>query len=141
MALLNEQIRSQVQKELQTLTKKVKLIVFTQQIECPTCAQNTSLAQEVASLSDLIELETYNFQIDKEKAEQYGVDKIPAMVVEGDKDYGIRFYGVPGGYEFTSLLEAIKNVSSGKHDLSESTLQQISALSQPLHIQVFATPT
>jgi glutaredoxin-like protein len=141
MPLLNDQVRSQVQQELQTLTKKVKLIVFTQQIECPTCEQNTSLAKELASLSDLIELETYNFQIDKDKTEQYGVDKIPATVVVGEKDHGVRFYGVPSGYEFTSLLEAIKKVSAGEHDLSDATLQQISALRQPLHIQVFVTPT
>ena len=141
MAILDEKVRQQVEGDLKSLSEKVKLVVFTQQIECPTCAQNKQLAKETASLSDFIDLETYNLQIDKEKAEEYHIDKIPAIVVEGKKDYGVRFYGLPAGYEFASFLEAIKTVSSGEPGLSAESLQQLSRLNQPVHIQVFATPT
>jgi glutaredoxin-like protein len=141
MTFLNEQVRKQVRDELKDLGGQVKLIEFTQMIECPTCAQNTALMKETAGLSDKISLETHNFQIDKEKADLYGVDKIPALVVEGEKDYGVRFYGVPAGYEFTSLIEALKIVSSGDPQLSDTTVQEISRLDRPVHIQVFVTPT
>ncbi|MCK5119172.1 MAG: thioredoxin family protein, partial [Candidatus Latescibacteria bacterium] len=107
MSLLKEKDREQVQKTFGKLTGNVRLVMFTQEIECPYCRETRELMQEIASLSDKIIAEVYDFVSDKEKVEQYGIDKIPAIVVEGEKDYGIRFYGIPGGYEFTSLMEDI----------------------------------
>lgn len=85
----------------------------------------------------------YNFTLDKNRVEEYKVDKIPAMVVcDGTgKDYGIRFYGIPAGYEFTSLIEAIRNVSSGESGLTEKSKQELKKLNKPVHIQVFVTLT
>ncbi len=141
MAMLNEDVRRQIRKQLESLTNGVKLIIFTQRIECPSCAQNTELAKETASLSDLIDTEIYDLQIDKEKVQQYHIDKIPATVVEGRKDYGVRFYGAPAGYEFAALLDAIRTVSKGDSGLSKSALQRLAHLDRPVHIQVFVTPT
>jgi glutaredoxin-like protein len=123
------------------LPGKVKLVVFTQELECQHCRENTSLAQEVASLSDKLDIEVYNFAIDKEVVERYGVDKIPAIAVEGEKDYGIRFYGVPAGYEFATLIEAIKSVSAGQSGLTPKTREALKELKEPLHLQVLVTPT
>jgi len=71
------------------------------------------------------------------------IDKIPAIAVLGpdDTDYNIRFYGIPSGYEFMSLLEAIKLVSAGQAELEPETLAFLEALEEPLHLQVFVTPT
>jgi len=41
---------------------------------------------------------------DKDIIKQYNIDKIPCTIVQGAKDYGIRLYGIPAGYEFPSLL-------------------------------------
>ena len=141
MAILSEEIRHRLQEELKGLSRKVKLVVFTQEFECEYCRENTALAQEVASLSDEIDIEVYNFALDKDAVERYGVDKIPAIVVEGEKDYGIRFYGVPAGYEFTSLIEAIKAVAAGESGLAPATKEALRRLQDPLHLQVFITPT
>jgi len=141
MAILTKDVRSKVQEELKELPGKVRLVVFTQEFECAHCRENTSLAQEVASLSDKLDIEIYNFALDKEVVERYGVDKIPAIVVEGEKDYGVRFYGVPAGYEFTTLIEAIKAVSAGESGLAAKTKEALRGLKDPLHLQVFVTPT
>jgi glutaredoxin-like protein len=69
------------------------------------------------------------------------VDKIPAVAVIGEDDYGIRFYGIPSGYEFTSLLESIRIAAAGQPDLGEETVEFLSSLSAPVHMQVFVTPT
>jgi glutaredoxin-like protein len=69
------------------------------------------------------------------------VDKIPAVAVIGEDDYGIRFYGIPSGYEFTSLLEAVRMAATGQPDLSDETVEFLSSLSEPVHMQVFVTPT
>jgi len=141
MAVLTEDVRSKVREEFKELPGKAKLVVFTQEFECDHCRENTSLAQEVAALSDQVDIEVNDFVLDKEVVERYRVDKIPAIALEGEKDYGVRFYGVPAGYEFTSLIEAIKAVSAGESGLSARTKETLAGLKDPLHLQVFVTPT
>ena len=141
MVLLNDEIAAQVKEQLADLAGPVQLIVFTQTFECDFCAENTQLIEEVADLSDLLTAETYNFVTDKEKADELGIDKIPAVAIIGAEDYGVRFYGIPSGYEFTSLLHAIKTVAEGKPELSEDGTQALSDLTEPVHMQVFVTPT
>jgi len=141
MSLLSEEDKREVQARLVDLKGWVKLVMFTQELECQYCRETQALLEDVASLSDKISLEVHNFVLDKDKAEQYGVDKIPAVIVEGQRDYGIRFYGIPAGYEFAALLEDIKMVSSGESGLSQETKEAIDDLSHPVHIQVFVTPT
>ena len=141
MAILNEDVRGKVREEFEGLSGKVKLVVFTQEFECAHCRENTSLAQEVAALSDQVDIEVNDFVLDEKVVERYGVDKIPAIVVEGEKDYGVRFYGVPAGYEFASLIEAIKAVSAGESGLAPKTREALAGLKDSLHLQVLVTPT
>ena len=74
-------------------------------------------------------------------SDEYGIDKIPAIAVVGEKDYGIRFFGIPSGYEFSSLIESIKLASSGEAQLSPAGIEFIEGLEEPVHIQVYVTPT
>ncbi len=141
MPLLSEKVRSKVRDKLKDLKEPVKLIVFTQEFECPTCAENRSLMEEVAQTLDNVSIEIHDFVLDKDKGDAYKIDKIPATVVEGKKDYGIRFFGVPSGYEFITLIEAIKMVSLGDSMLSSQTREQLKTFYNPVHIQVFITPT
>ena len=141
MALLREKDVETLKKRFENLDKAVKIVNFTQELECQYCRETRGLLEEVAALSDKINLEVYNFQIDKGKAAEFKVDKIPATVVMGDKDAGIRFYGIPSGYEFASLLESIEMVSTGKPHLSAESLAKIAGIDKDVHIQVFATPT
>ena len=141
MPLLNQEIAGHVKQELADLAGPVRLVMFTQEFECDYCAETRQLVEEVAALSDQLAAEIYNFVIDKEKAEELGIDKIPAVAVIGAEDYGVRLYGIPSGYEFTSLLHAIRTVAAGKPELTEETLATLAELTEPVHIQVFVTPT
>ncbi len=141
MPVLKDDDKEQVRRQLEALVNPVKLVMFTQTIECEFCADTRALVEEVASLSDSVEAVIYNFVTDKDRADDYGVDKIPAIAVIGDKDYGVRFYGIPAGYEFASLIEAMKTVSSGQSGLSETTKEALAQVDEPVHLQVFVTPT
>ena len=145
MPLLKDKDRQYLTEQFETLDLPVKLIVFTQEFECHYCAETRQIAEELAALSDNITLEVYDFVADKEIAEQHNVDKIPATVVmrggEQPKDYGIRYYGIPSGYEFSSLIEDIKLIASAESGLSAPTKQWVADLQDPVHLQVFVTPT
>ena len=142
MPLLSEKDRKFLQDHFKkSLVVPVRLINFTQTIACQFCRETEQILEEVANLSSKITLESYNFVTDKEVAEQYGIDKIPATVVMSDVDYGVRFYGIPSGYEFTSLVEDIIDVSRGKTSLADKTVELVGKIADPVHIQVFITPT
>ena len=74
-------------------------------------------------------------------AKEYGIDKVPAVIIMGEKDYGIRFYGLPYGYEFQTLMEDLMTVSRGKTDLLEQTKERLKEIKTPVHIKVFTTLT
>lgn len=141
MALLNDEIRDEVKAALADIKTSVTLKVFTQRFECQYCKETRELAQEVAALSDRLSVEVYDFEKDKAVADSLGIDKVPAVAIIGAKDYGIRMFGIPSGYEFGSLIEAIRLVSTGDSGLSAATRQQIARLQKPVKIQVFITPT
>lgn len=145
MALLKEEDRQHLIEHFKGLETPVKLVVFTQEMECQYCKETRMIAEELADLSDRISLEVYDFVNDGEIAEQYNIDKIPATVVmqggNNPKDYGIRYFGIPSGYEFSSLIEDIIMVSSGESGLSTASKDILAKLDQPVHLQVFVTPT
>jgi glutaredoxin-like protein len=139
--MLQEREKKLATEVFKELKNPVKLVNFTQELECQFCRETRQLLEEVAALSDKVSLEVYNFQLDKEKAEGYQVDKIPATVIEGEKDYGIRYYGAPFGYEFATLLTDIVDVSKGESGLKPETKEGLRKIDQKVHLQVFATPT
>jgi len=142
MPILAARDQDAVRKEFQRIQGPVKLVVFSQELVAgDLCRQNEQLVREVAELDDRITVEVLNPQIDRERTEQYGVDQVPAIVVEGARDYGIRFFGVPHGYEFSNLIDAIIVTSSGEPQLTEATKASLAGLTGDVHIKVFSTPT
>ncbi len=141
MPILKEKDRQQIHDWFEKLRDPVRLVVFTQEHECEFCEQTRSLAEEVAAISDKVAVEVHDLADEAELARQYGVDKIPAVAILGARDYGVRLFGFPGGYEFTSFIEAIIDVSTAEHGLSEQTIQELARLDRPVHLQVFVTPT
>jgi alkyl hydroperoxide reductase subunit AhpF len=142
VAILTERDRTAVKGELEKLAGPVRLVVFTTQLGASEYSLETErLVREVAECSDQVTVELLNLHIDRERAAAYGVDRVPAIVVEGAQDYGIRFFGIPMGYEFTNLIDSMLAASSGKPSLSVETLERVAALKEAVHIQVFSTPT
>jgi len=140
--MISEAHKKRLQEELAVkLQNPVRLVVFTQEYECLYCLQTRGLVEELASLSDKIDVEVYDFAVDADKTKAYGVDKVPAVAIVGERDFGLRFYGLPYGYEFGTLLEGIIAVSRGKADISEEIKERLKSVKVPVHIQVFVTLT
>jgi len=142
MSLIPDEHREHIKNELaENLVNPVRLIMFTQQLECQLCVQTKQLVTEIAALNDKIQAEVHDFVADAELAKQFGVDKIPAVVLVGQRDYGVRLYGLPYGYEFQTLMSALTFVSRGRTDLAEETKLKLQTVRTPVHIQVFVTLT
>ena len=141
MPMLPDEIKQQVKEAFADIKNPVKLVIFTQTLECQYCKENRTLLEEIADLSDQVTAEVYNFVTDPEHVKKYGIEKIPATAIVGEEDYGIRFYGIPAGYEFTSMVHAIRLVGGAGSQLDEQTRAQLAELKDPVHLQVFVTPT
>jgi glutaredoxin-like protein len=119
----------------------VKIVMFTQEVECRFCSDTRQLVQELAPLNEKINVEIYDFMVDATKAQELKIEKIPALAIIGKKDYGVRIYGIPYGYELQTLIAAVIGVSTGKTDLSDKTKAILADVKAPVHIQVFVTLT
>jgi len=141
MGFIRDEDIVEIRGRLQEMVNPVRLVHFTQELNLEYGREAQQLLKELAEISDKLSLEVYNYLLDKEKVAEYGVDKVPATVIRDGKDCGLRYFGLPAGYEFSALLDAILTVSKGDSGLQEETRQKLRQLTQPLHLQVFVTPT
>lgn len=147
MPLLNSSLQKQIRDVFAALPNPVTLALFRRSAGgCESCDDVQQLAEELASISGgKVAVETHDIDGDSGAARLYGIDKVPALAVlggeSGRRDFGIRFFGAPMGYEFATLLEDIRMASAGTVELSPGTLERLSRLETPLHLQVFVTPT
>jgi len=141
MGFLSDADTQAVRAEFAKLTGPVKLVVFAAELGDDTHRQTVALVKEVAALSDTIPVEVLNPHIDRARAEAYGIELAPAVVVEGAADYGIRFLGLPAGYEFANLIDSIIVASTGTPALSAATTEALAGLTEDVTIKVFTTPT
>jgi len=144
MSLLSERDRQTVQTHLAGLTHDVTLLFFTQTIGAPeTVLIARQLVEEVASLSDRISVEEVNLVLDRERSGQFGIDRVPGIVLLRDgADTRMRFLGAPAGYEFSSLVESVVLAGTGDSGLTDESRRVIAEkATEPLDIKVFVTPT
>jgi alkyl hydroperoxide reductase subunit AhpF len=141
MGLLRDSDVEEVRAVFAEIVNPVKLVHFTQELNLQYGREARQLLEEITQLSDKLSLEVHDFLIDKEKVAEYAIDKAPATVMRNGKDFGIRFYGLPAGYEFSILLDGIISVSKGDSGLQPDTREKLAKLSKPLHLEVFSTPT
>jgi glutaredoxin-like protein len=145
--LISPDVGKQIKQALSAMEVPVRLLVFIKEDgdDCQFCGETRQLVEEIASLHDDLSFEIFDIAKDQVAAETYQVDKVPAIGVmrfeDGLVDYGLRLYGIPAGYEFSSFIEDILMVSRGKHGLSDKTVERIALLDRPVHIQVYVTPT
>jgi glutaredoxin-like protein len=140
--MIDEKTVRKAKELLGKLEEPVTCIVFTQEIECNFCKETVSLVKELAKIDPKITAVVHDFQKDHETQKKYGIDKIPAIVpVVGDNDYGIRFFGIPSGYEFVSLIETIRTLSTREHGLDPEIEARVKEIDKDVHLQVFVTPT
>jgi glutaredoxin-like protein len=141
VTILDGPVKKKAAEILANVANPVRLVLFTREAECPFCKQAVELAQELAGLSDRLSVEAHDLEKEGATAAEYHVDKVPAFVVAGDKDYGIRYYGVPAGFEFSTLLGLVELVGSRDSGLKPESRTKLSSTASPIDMQMFVTLT
>ena len=147
MSLLSPADQEKLRESFDEMTVPVRLLFFTQTLDCEPCVQTRKILDELPALSDKIAVEEVNFVLEKDKAARYGIDRVPALAlltqdVSGEaRDTRIRFLGTPAGYEFVSLVHALMLAGGHQSQLTPANRARIAAVHTPTTIQVFSTPT
>jgi alkyl hydroperoxide reductase subunit AhpF len=148
MSLVSPADQQKLREVFAEMTRPVRLVFFTQTLECETCPQTKQILDELPPLSDKIAIEEVNLILNGDRARQYGIDRVPAVAVEylGQADgvwtdSRMRFLGAPAGYEFISLVQAVLLAGGRPSTLSENSRRHIAAVDRPVVMNVFTTPT
>ncbi len=151
MAFIREQDRATIAQMFEeTLDGPVQVHYFTiptsklivpGRTTCESCNDVQQLIEEVASISDKVSVEVHNFESEREEAQRYGVTRVPAIVIKGKAKGAVRYFGAPAGSEFPNFIQDIQHASRGETALSAETREALSAITGPIHLQVFVTPT
>jgi alkyl hydroperoxide reductase subunit AhpF len=149
MAILSDQVKRQLQDRFaEHLSGPVQLTLYTRPgsgrlilpsgLGCATCEDARTLAEELHEAApDLVHLHVVDIG-----AEDSDVTEVPTLTVAFPGEAPrIRWQGLPAGYEFATVVDAVERVSSGDHGLSDASLEALTALTEPVDVMVFATPT
>jgi alkyl hydroperoxide reductase subunit AhpF len=150
MAFLRDEDRRELHKLFaERLTEPVAVHFYTQRTsplavpshECQTCRETAALLGELAELSEKITIMTHDAVAEAEAAKREGIERLPALVFEGKVRGKLRYFGIPAGYEFAVLLEALLDAARGTTQLAPATRRLIAVLPKPVHLEVLVTPT
>lgn len=119
----------------------VRIVFFEQSIGCETCAPTRRALEQIAGENPAVSLDVLNLVLDNERAAEHGVDRVPAIIITTPHTNRIRYYGSPLGNEWPTVLQAIQMADSGRTALSEQSRARLKALSTPVALHVFFTPT
>ena len=142
MAIFRPEEEQKVRELFAALARPVELLVAHGPEETPLPgardidfgAETQRIAAGLASLGDLITVRV------EEQPE--GFERYPAIAVRpGGRDAGVRYDGLPWGYELASLIGAIVEAGRLESSLGEASLERLASLDRDLEIDVFVTPT
>jgi glutaredoxin-like protein len=144
--VLNDEIVKQIEDAFAEIQEPVQVLFFGSKDNCDHCNEAKQLLEEVIALNDKLELSVYDIQENADVAGQFNVTNAPGIVIAAKdnaevKNLGIQFSGIPSGHEFSTLISDILIVSRRESGLDEKTREFLKNLTQPLHLQVFVTPT
>src|ERR1700730_5111132 len=137
MGLLAPADQDKLRESFDEMTSPVRLLFFTQTLDCETCVHTRQILDELPLLSDKITIEEVPFLLEKERASQFKIDRVPAIAIGGQdasgesRDSRIRFLGAPAGYEFISLVQAVLLVGGRGSGLPGENPHRLPAADQP----------
>ncbi len=127
--MLPESVKKHVEEVFNNLIDPVKILLKKNDSELSKKAEE--LLKEISSLSDKVHFYIFD---------NLNCLDAPCISVQGlEKDFGIRYMGVPEGGEFNVFIETIKMVSRNEYHLTERTVEFVEEIDKPVDIKVFVT--
>jgi alkyl hydroperoxide reductase subunit AhpF len=142
VAIFRPEDEARVRELFGALERPVELVVAHGPEETPLPGtRDVDFAAEtqrvVAALAELSQRVTYRVEQRPD-----GYERFPAVGVHPEgRDVGVRYYGLPYGYELGSLIGAVMEAGRESSSLSDESLARLATLDTERAIDVFVTPT
>lgn len=108
--------------------------------ECAHCDDIQAMLEDLAAVSPRISLTVHDVEAASETARKLGVDKIPGVVIRGQANRPLRYFGSPSGAQFTVFIETLVLASTGAVELEAETVRSLRKLRSDVTLQVLVTP-
>jgi len=142
MAIFRPEEEAKVRELLDALERPVELVVALGPEEMPLHgardidfgAETVRVVEELCTLSASL-----SSRVEQEPA---AVERFPAVLVRPEgEEVGVRYDGLPWGYELGSLVGAVLEAGRREPSLRAESLEALAGLDRDLAIDVFVTPT
>jgi glutaredoxin-like protein len=142
MGMIRESDAETIRDLFGLLSRDVHLRVFVRLDATDFEKATAGLMEEVGALSERVRFDLIDLNENEAAAAEAGIERTPAILIESGDKKGIRFFGVPAGGEFGVLIETILDAGTDRpSSLSTDTLKALEQIAQPVHLQVFFTPS
>lgn len=132
--MLDEITLKMIQHSGNQLKQPVRLVVFVKDASYPTVLE---LARAIKAQLGKIALEIYDIVMDRDKTEQYGIKRVPALVVQAGDSRMVTLYGQPENVSLEVLLNAMHGASEKKIWFPEGVRKALELLTRDVTIRVF----
>jgi alkyl hydroperoxide reductase subunit AhpF len=142
MAILRPEEEARVRELFAGLERPVELQVALGPEETPLPgagdvdfgAETVRIAEGLAALGERVSV-----RVEQEPA---GFPRFPSVSIRPEgMDAGVRYDGLPWGYELGSLIGGVLEAGRSEPSLRPESLEQLAALDRELALDVFVTPT
>ena len=115
MALAGSE-RAQIRQQFEAIEGPLKLEYFHQsprrvvvpgRPDRPSCELAKELYEEIADLSDHISLTIYEHEESAEQVKRRDIVDVPCVLIRGELNRPLRFYGAPNGHLLVAMIRAI----------------------------------
>lgn len=140
MKLFSPELEGQLQEVFNEMKAPISLVHFTK-AGAYTADETKQYMEEIAALSERIQLQVVDFDASPELVSQYGIEMAPSTIFLNEKGQyeGVKFNGIPAGHEINSFVSAILEVSGAGEEAPEELKAYLEGLKQPVNIKVFIT--
>ena len=141
MSQIADTERERIRAALHDLDGPVVLRYYTSDVDSWYSRAERTLLQEIERASPRVTLEIHADRWDPAREAAVGIRRTPVLAVAGARDTGVRYYGVPDGYELEVFLNLLRAVAGERSVLAEASVARLRALARPVHLEVLASPT
>lgn len=138
--MLQQKDKEYVRTTLDGIKDEVRLVLFSRDGgECKYCAEAEGLLADIAAAAPKVKVEVLSLAKDAARAKELGIDKVPGIALLGKKDYNLRYFGLPSGYDFIPFVETIRAVGNDDPGISRESAAALAKLTKPVQLTVFVT--
>ena len=139
-SMLAEKDKKYVASTLAGMKSDVRLVLFSRDgWECKYCDEAEGMLADIAAAAPRVTVEVLSLQKDAARAKELGIDKVPGIALLGKKDYDLRYFGLPSGYDFIPFVETIRAVGNDDPGISGESIAMLAKLKKPVQLSVFVT--